>query len=86
MPATRPILKQINYSVRTESGRIELVVERELIDFVEEIIPDGQMAGMKGHREVPCTQELTFELHPAEARHLWEQLGQALAEHDRHAS
>lgn len=87
MAVERPIVKQINYSAsRTSSDTIELLIERETIDFVREVIPDGQMAGMIGHREVPCTQEFTFDLHPAEARHLREQLGQALAEYDRHAS
>ncbi len=73
------IVKSIDYSVeRTPDGEIELTVEVESIRFKREIIPDGQLAGMLGHREVPHTATYSWQLHPAQARMLCEQLGQLI--------
>lgn len=62
---------------RTPFG-VQLTLEREVISFVKEMIPDGQMAGMMGHRPVESAESVTFDLHPNQARALWEELGRAL--------
>lgn len=76
----RPIVQDIQYFAEsTGSGMVELRVERESITFREEIIPDGVMAGMKGHREIPSTESIVFELSPRQAEELRDQLSRALA-------
>jgi hypothetical protein len=76
---SQPITERITYSARRgEGGNVELRVEIEQIRFIEETIPDGSMAGMKGHLPVPSTSELVLDLHPTEAEALWDQLGRAL--------
>jgi hypothetical protein len=74
----QPIVRQVNYTAHCAPECVELAIEAEMISFVEERIPDGQMAGMMGHREVPGTSSVTYNLHPAQAQHLWEQLGDAI--------
>jgi hypothetical protein len=49
-----------------------------VVTFVREVIPDGQMAGMTGHRPVLSTQEIEFELGDIQARALLEDLQHAL--------
>lgn len=76
------VVRDISYSARRgENGNIELVVEVEGIGFVKETIPDGQLAGTVGHREVPSTRTTTFDLHPTEAEGLWQELGRALGKY-----
>jgi hypothetical protein len=50
------------YSARADDYGINLIVERTVINFVREMIPDGQMAGMMGHRPVENEQSFTFTL------------------------
>jgi hypothetical protein len=79
MARTKRITESISYSAALlDRGNVELKIEISKIDFVEEVIPDGQMAGMMGHRPVPCTETYSFDLHPDQARMLWEQIGHAL--------
>lgn len=59
---------------------VELILERERINFVEEIIPDGQLAGMIGHRQVPGVDTMTFELTEQEARALIAELQAVVGE------
>jgi hypothetical protein len=66
------------YSARADGYGINLIVERTVINFVREMIPDGQMAGMMGHRPVENEQSFTFTLHPAEAEALRDDLSAAL--------
>lgn len=70
--------KLIEYSAVAVAGGVELRVTRESITFVRETIPDGQMAGMIGHRPVEHVEEMTYTLHPDQARALHEELGRAL--------
>lgn len=81
---TKRITESIDYSaVSANDGTIELHIVRNGIQFVEEVIPDGQMAGMMGHRPVPCVDEMTFTLYPGQAQALHEELGRALQERRR---
>lgn len=73
-----PIVKSVSYTAQAAPEGIELVVEAEMLSFVREMIPDGQMAGMMGHREVPRTSTVSYALHVEEAKHLLEQLGHAI--------
>lgn len=64
------VVESIEYSVEQDGRSFELVVTVEGLNFVEETIPDGQMAGMMGHREVPCENVMRFPIHPAQVRRL----------------
>jgi len=75
---SRPVLKSVDYTISRNGDEIELLVESVWLQFVEETIPDGQMAGMKGHRPVECTNETTYRLFPGQARTLRDQLDAAL--------
>lgn len=75
---TPPVRLPFTYSVRRTVRGIELTAHREVINFVREMIPDGQMAGMMGHREVPGEQEFTFEMGVAEAKFLRGELDRAI--------
>jgi len=76
----RPIVKSIEYSAVPNGREVELRVRRTLIEFVRETIPDGQMAGMPGHRPIEHVQEFTFSMPAGQARALYEDLGRALAD------
>jgi hypothetical protein len=76
--STRPILESIDYTISRDGQTIELLVEAVYISFVEEEIPDGQMAGMKGHRPVRNERSISYDLHPDQARMLRDQLDAAL--------
>lgn len=78
MGSDRPILESIDYAVEREGHEIKLKVEAVYVTFVEEIIPDGQLAGMIGHRPVRNHSEITYDLHPGHARMLRDQLDAAL--------
>jgi hypothetical protein len=67
-----------SYYVEPTREGVRLTAHREIINFAREVIPDGQMAGMMGHREVPGEEEVSFDLHVTEARALLDQLQQAL--------
>ena len=84
MAAPRTVTEQIRYSARPgDDNTVELLIEMDRVTLVEEVIPDGQMAGMMGHRPVPRTDSATFELHPAQAEALYEELGRALGKWPR---
>ena len=72
--------KPFEYSVERTPTGVNLTIEREIINFVREVIPDGQMAGMMGHRPVEGSEEMTFDIPLPQARALYEQLGRALGE------
>jgi hypothetical protein len=73
MPKT--ITEQIRYSVRPgDGGNIELVVEYDRVTLVEEEITYGELAGTIGHRPVPRTDTVTFDLHPQQAQMLLDDL------------
>ena len=76
---TRSIVKSIDYEARrSDDGDVEIVVSIESVGFVRETIPDGQLAGMMGHREVPQLSEYIYSLHPQQARRLVEQIQRIL--------
>lgn len=76
------VIKDISYSAElTRDGQIELTIEIEGVNFVREVIPDGQLAGMMGHREVPHTQTKSFILHPQQAQALIDELQRAVENH-----
>lgn len=72
--------KPFEYSAGRIPTGVRLTIEREIINFVGEVIPDGQMAGMIGHRPVEGHEEMEFDIPLPQARALWEQLGHALGE------
>lgn len=73
------VIRSTDYSVtRNDDTSVDLNIRVDRIGFVQERIPDGQMAGMMGHREVPCTDEYSFRLYGGQAQHLWEELGRVL--------
>lgn len=74
----RPILQSIDYAISRDGQSVQLTVEAEYLTFVEETIPDGQMAGMKGHRPVRSTNQVIYDLHPEQARMMRDQLDAAL--------
>lgn len=73
------VVKSIEYSVEMDGPNFELVITVEGVYFREEIIPDGQMAGMKGHREVPSESVMRFPIHPQQAQRLISELEQIAA-------
>lgn len=78
MTSSRPIPESIDYAISREGQEIRLQVEAVYLTFVEETIPDGQMAGMKGHRPVRAHNTTIYDLHPGQARLLRDQLDAAL--------
>lgn len=62
------IVKSIDYAVERDGQDIALVVTVEGVRFREETIPDGAMAGMKGHREIPYENVMRFPIHPDQAQ------------------
>lgn len=65
------------------TGEVVLTVDRHLIEFVRETIPDGQMAGMVGHRPVPHVQQFEFVLPVGQARRLLDDLAVAVERAER---
>jgi len=74
------IVKDIHYSVTRDGNDIELLVTAEGVSFRLETIPDGVMAGMKGHREVPWTREVAYAIPVRQAEQLYRDLGRALGQ------
>jgi hypothetical protein len=74
----KPIVENVEYSASFSGGEVALVVRRHRVEFVEETIPDGQMAGMTGHRPVPCVDEFEFRMGVRQARALAGDLAEAL--------
>jgi hypothetical protein len=74
----RPIVESVEYSATRTGGAVTLTVQRHMIRFVREVIPDGQLAGMVGHRPVPSLEEFHFELPVAQARALLGELAAAV--------
>jgi hypothetical protein len=72
------IVKNVDYEVRRDGDDVDLTVTVEGVGFVRETIPDGTMAGMLGHREVPYTNQFIYNLHISQARHLRDQLDEIL--------
>lgn len=75
---SKPILEDIQYAISRDRQGIQLRVSAVWVTFVEEIIPDGVMAGMTGHRPVRSEHETVYDLHPGQARALRDQLDAAL--------
>lgn len=59
-------------------GSVTLTVRQHMITFVREVIPDGQLAGMTGHRPVPHVDEFTFSMPVDQARALLDDLATAV--------
>lgn len=76
------VVKSVDYSIERDGRDLELVVTVEGLNFVREVIPDGQMAGMMGHREVPCESEMRFPIYPQQAQHLIRELQRVAGDTD----
>jgi hypothetical protein len=74
------IVEGVEYSATAgaTAGAVTLTVQRHVIHFVREVIPDGQMAGLMGHRPVPSVESFDFEMPVAQARHLLDDLAVAV--------
>lgn len=59
---------------------VDLRVDVEGLHFVPGIIPDGQLAGRRGHLEEQWTSEYTWRLRLDQARRLRDELNDALGE------
>lgn len=59
---------------------VELRVDLEGVHFVPGVIPDGQLAGQRGHFEQSWTGDYTFHVSPTNARRLRDELNAALGE------
>lgn len=74
--------KQIVYPpdfiVARDGREIGLTIAMRTVSFVEETIPDGSMAGMKGHRPIEGSREFVFEMPLDQAQQLYRDLGNAL--------
>lgn len=73
-PGKDSAVTSISFDVAAGPDGAELVVLIEGVRFVEEVIPDGSMAGMNGHRPVPWESRSAFLIHPDQAEMLIEAL------------
>ena len=80
------MVESIEYSATRAGGEVLLTVRRHLIHFVREVIPDGQMAGMTGHRPVPSVDEFEFTMPVDQARALLDDLATAVDGNRRRSS
>lgn len=76
----RGIAEPWEFSARRGDNGDDVVLrlERQRVDFVEERITYGHLAGTIGHRPVPGEEVAEFEMLRTQAERLWEQLGRAL--------
>lgn len=71
------ITKEITYYVDGTGPDTELVVHAHGVTFRVETIPDGSMAGMQGHREIPWEATRRYHLGRELALELSRQLAEA---------